>query len=596
MTVTNTTSFSCNVSLTPKTRPRPMLSFPIVQGMGMVTATYNTGTPLLQSSIFFRSMVYGGLLAGSGTARYTVTLMDGIVWYIYLTPSSGSTTPTLTLASPQQIVGDKQFSGNIQVGKNPAGVAMANVQALYDKAAGVYPTTAVITGLAKGTAGTYSLSWAKAGNTSKRLLMWALPHHVASFSSVTSSSAQHLLLQTTTKGFARAVLADSWTMQETLSTSIDLAPWIPSLGSQTRLPSAAVSLISQVAAMELNEDMQAQTDLNSMYYAGKGLAKFAAIVYTANSLANSTGIASAGLVKLKQQFSRFVNNTQIFPLVYDSAWGGMVSSASYVTGDSGVDFGNSYYNDHHFHYGYFVYAAAIIGRLDPSWLNQGTNKAWVQSLVRDYANSVSTDGYFPFSRSFDWYHGHSWAKGLFESFDGKDQESSSEDAFASYAIKVWGHTIGDANMEARGNLMLAIQARSFTDYYLMQSNNQIQPPQFTPNKAAGILFENKIDHTTYFGTNIEYIEGIHMLPLNPSSTLTRNATFVREEWNTYFSNGRVDNISGGWKGILYANLAIIDPRTAYRFFAQSGFQPQWLDGGASRTWYLAYCAGLGGAS
>lgn len=72
---------------------------------------------------------------------------------------------------------------------------------------------------------------------------------------------------------------------------------------------------------------------------------------------------------------------------------------------------------------------------------------------------------------------------------------------------MWGTAIGDANMEARGNLMLAIQARSFSDYILMDSENTIQPAQFVGNKAAGITFEDKLDHTTYFGTNVEYIEG-----------------------------------------------------------------------------------------
>ena len=36
-----------------------------------------------------------------------------------------------------------------------------------------------------------------------------------------------------------------------------------------------------------------------------------------------------------------------------------------------------------------------------------------------------------------------------------DLESSSEDTFASYAIKMWGATIGDANMEARGKRIMA---------------------------------------------------------------------------------------------------------------------------------------------
>lgn len=83
-----------------------------------------------------------------------------------------------------------------------------------------------------------------------------------------------------------------------------------------------------------------------------------------------------------------------------------------------------------------------------------------------------------------------------------------------------------------------------------------------------------------------------MIPLLPSSTLTRKQAFVTEEWNTYFSDGRAATVTGGWKGILYANLAIIDPVTSYNFFANSTFDVSWLDGGASRTWYMALAAGM----
>ena len=216
----------------------------------------------------------------------------------------------------------------------------------------------------------------------------------------------------------------------------------------------------------------------------------------------------------------------------------------------------------------------------------------MNALVRDIANPSAEDTYFPVSRMFDWYHGHSWAHGLYETFDGKDEESSSEDSMSAYAIKMWGRTIGDSNMEARGNLQLALTARSLQNYFLYESRNTVQPGNFIGNKVAGILFENKIDHTTYFGGNVEYIQGIHMLPLLPSSTLTRTRNFVREEWDTFFSDGRVDAVAGGWKGILYANLAIIDPKSAWSFFSQPDFDVSWLDGGASRTWYLVLAAGM----
>src|ERR1700761_8099598 len=218
-------------------------------------------------------------------------------------------------------------------------------------------------------------------------------------------------------------------------------------------------------------------------------------------------------------------------------------------------------------------------------------------LARDYADSITDDEYYPFSRMFDWYMGHSWAEGLFASGDGKNEESSSEDTMASYGIKMWGKVINDKNMEARGNLMLAIQARSLSNYFLYLDSNTVEPSEFIGNKVSGILFENKIDHTTFFGTSIEYIEGIHMLPLMPMSSLIRTTDFVQQEWDAYNFGTYVETLDSGWRGILMANLAIIDPVTSYNFFSNvSGdFFLGYLDGGASWTWYLAWSAALGGS-
>ena len=108
-------------------------------------------------------------------------------------------------------------------------------------------------------------------------------------------------------------------------------------------------------------------------------------------------------------------------------------------------------------------------------------------LVKDYCNPVADDQSFPFSRSFDWYHGHSWAHGVTPFADGKDQESTSEDSHAAYAIKMWGKVIGDKSTEARGNLMLSIMARTFRKYFLMDSANVTQPQQFIGNKVTGTV-------------------------------------------------------------------------------------------------------------
>jgi endo-1,3(4)-beta-glucanase len=87
-----------------------------------------------------------------------------------------------------------------------------------------------------------------------------------------------------------------------------------------------------------------------------------------------------------------------------------------------------------------------------------------------------------------------------------------------------------------------------------------------------------------------------MLPLGSHSGLTRPAEFVKEEWATYFDNGRADAVAGGWRGILYANLALEDPVSAWAFFSQPNFDMSLLDAGASLSWYLTMAATLGGVS
>ncbi|GBF63756.1 endo-1,3(4)-beta-glucanase [Trichophyton mentagrophytes] len=591
MSVAKPQAFSAQAILRPRGGASESITFPLVQGMGFITAIYNNLQPAIQSAVLFRKVEPAGS-PQEGIFKYKITLEDGKNWLLYVTPENGSD-PKLKLENNKLISGPTGFKGVIQVAKNPSA---EEGEGIYDKSAGSYATNIKISG-SVGTdgTGTYKFSFEKAGKGGP-LVMYALPHHVESFDDATKNTKKNMKLSTTTKGMATACVGDSWTMVEgNLPLSMDFAPWRPGPTSQAALSESAKNAIKAVAGNELSQDMEPQTNLNSMYFSGKGLNKFAGAIYTVQELVGDKAAASGPLNSLKESFKRFVDNRQQIPLVYDNVWKGVVSSGTYEKGDTGLDFGNTLYNDHHFHYGYFILTAAIIGKLDPAWLD--ANKAYVNMLVRDSGNSVDNDEHFPFSRAFDWYHGHSWAKGLFESSDGKDQESTSEDTMYAYAIKMWGKTSGDKSMEARGNLMLGVLARTLNNYFLMKSDNVNQPKNFIGNKVTGILFENKIDHTTYFGANLEYIQGIHMLPLLPNSAYTRSAEFVKEEWEAMFASGAAapaENVTGGWKGVLYANLAIIDPEASWKYFAQPSLDLSSIDGGASRIWYLAYAAGLGG--
>jgi endo-1,3(4)-beta-glucanase len=71
---------------------------------------------------------------------------------------------------------------------------------------------------------------------------------------------------------------------------------------------------------------------------------------------------------LKASFEHWFQSSSSTVPSYETAWGGVISKAGAT--NVYVDFGNGYYNDHHFHYGYFLTVAAVIAKFDGAWLNQ----------------------------------------------------------------------------------------------------------------------------------------------------------------------------------------------------------------------------------
>ena len=342
LTTDTLTAFSANVNLVASGATIPAITFPLTQGMGFVSAIYHGVTPNIASDVFFKAITPLNA-PKSGVTKYKIMLDDNTTWLLYATTADGSGL-ALTLTSTTQLVAAGPFTGTIQIAKNPGDIA--SQEAVYDSCAGAYAGTASLSGSANGASGSYTLSWTKSGIDAP-LLMFALPHHVESMDNTTSAGKTSIQLQTTTKGLATAIIGNSWTLEETdMPASIGFAPWDPNTGSSTTLPVNAQNAINNAGLSDLSQDMLAQSNLNSMYYSGKALSKFAAAIYAVHDLAGNVSLANAGLAKLKDAYARFTSNTQQYPLVYESQWGGIVSTAAYVTGNSGDDFGNTYYNDH----------------------------------------------------------------------------------------------------------------------------------------------------------------------------------------------------------------------------------------------------------
>lgn len=265
LTTDSLTDSSVNVNLAPIPGVSPTITFPLVQGMGFVTARYNGGTPILQTIVFFSTITKITTDPKPGVKKFSIVLNDGTTWLLYAYSSTGNDID-FTVVNNGLIQATSNFKGIIQVAKSPN----SNAEALYDAACGVYPLNTTLSGTVGGAVGTYTFSHTKAGMTNTTLLMFALPHHIASFSPGTASAATSLQLITTTKGMATAIVADSWTLEENLPTTLGFAPWSPSNGNQNFAFSAATTkAIQAVAASEVSQNMGAQTNLNSMYYSGK---------------------------------------------------------------------------------------------------------------------------------------------------------------------------------------------------------------------------------------------------------------------------------------------------------------------------------------
>jgi endo-1,3(4)-beta-glucanase len=411
-------AFSVNVNLTPSGANTPLITFPIVQGMGFFTGIYNGGSVLIQSGLGIKQLSPATTIGA--TSRWLVLLSDGHEWAIWITADDSGDVGGLTLSGDgKTITGPGGFNGIVQIAK----IENAGEEGTYDNYAGGYATGVNLSANADGE---YSFGWSKGGDTSKTLVNWALPHHVQSFTGQTSATALNMTLNTLTAGTASAMAADVWFMQEDLPTDVGFAPWAPAgLNNVTfdSLADSAKNLIQNTAKSELGQDMNSQANLNTLYFSGKGFAKFAMVVIVAADMLKNDDLANSGLAQLENVFNNFILNKGQSTFAYDNVWKGIVDPAGYTGGDS-ADFGNTHYNDHMFHYGYFVYTAAVIAYLDPGWLTKNNNKDFINALVRDYSNSIENDPYFPFSRNFDWYRGHSWAGGLSPISDGKGKSYS----------------------------------------------------------------------------------------------------------------------------------------------------------------------------
>ncbi|OWZ21071.1 hypothetical protein PHMEG_0004433 [Phytophthora megakarya] len=549
----------------------------LVNGMAFVSATYSGLTASIESE-------YAMTMADDSTpGKYVIQLPNNQTWVVYSSDTSASFSIDSTGSA---LVSSAAYTGTLRVAVLPD-TGNKNVYDDY--------SSCIIRGgnVSVESRTSYSLQWETEGTgcDSTGLLHFALPHQVEVMTTTQSSEA--IVLHSTTRGqmVGQVTTSSSWTLTEDeADDEVDFYP--------ANKPSAdVVSQINLLSTLKDDIDSDWSLDTGSWYFNGKAYQKYASLcLMTADSsvVGDDSTLLSKCLSKLEGLVEPFLTNTLGAPLAYETAYKGIVTSQVFTANNVDVEFGNGVYNDHHYHYGYWITASAILKKLDPSWSGMAQLETMIWTLLRDVANPSSDDQYFPKFRHFSWFLGHSYSHGVTPMADGKDEESTSEDVNFCYGMMLWGKVTQNKAVEDLGSLMLRLNARAVRTYFLMTSDNTIHPPQFVPNHVTGIFFDNKVDYATWFSAEKYCIHGIQMIPVSPINGLVRTKTFVQEEWDDNLSKETIvtsnDN-TNAWLSLLLVNEAVINQADALEKLATAK-----MDDGLTRSWALYNAASRGESS
>ena len=617
------TELSVTIKYIDTTNTSKYYKAPIVRGMPYVTMIYNNMTPVVHTPLNAVGMI-------NNTIAIPDSQFTGSVFKLNTTGTTGAFRPqTWMIYSSSNITftvmpgavglqGPDNFTGYIRLAHvtydgdpnaqdTTARINLLNSYYKYVPVKGSYSST--INSSSQTAAVNFNFTRyneSSLGNDS--LLMMALPHHI---DMNPSNQVTNTLKYQVIKGTMSEIHGKTWNLSEQLAGY----SWYPKYGDLSTVPVQWRDTIQKFVNQDYIGLFNRQYQWKDIYSAGKSLARMGRVILIADELyeTDSTRYAVMGPLaqtmrdSLKLYLGPWLNgNSTSLPnvppvekdsLMYDTKFGGLVSSRSWdsLHLTNGIDFGSALYNDHHFHYGYIIYAAASIAKKDQQWFTSNGNYYLNRAidLIRDYGNPSRSDNYFALQRYKDVYDGNSWANGLVPYGAGKNQESSSEAVNAWYGMYLFGHAIGNQNIMNTGRHFLAQEIRTAKKYYHIRlpQINPIYPTQYTSKYHNVVnLYNGEIDAHNFFLTVNYTNTGIHVLPITPATEQLWYKDYATDMYD-YTPNGlrhtpcfdpnNVSTIVWNWTTINVGIQATAYPDTALNFFPYYGYDIFKYDNGSS---------------
>jgi hypothetical protein len=334
-------------------------------------------------------------------------------------------------------------------------------------------------------------------------------------------------------------------------------PTLPAVLSAEQRVTLAELVRTDPAAVDPTAALRAQHDT---YWSGKAMLKLAQLAQLAD-ITNQPGIRDRIITALKASLDDwFTASGQPGDkhFAYNAEWD-TIQGYPDSFGSAGD------LNDHHFHYGYFIHAAALVGTFDPAWAS--AQRTMVDLLVADVAGTDTAGTMLPRLRNFSPLAGHSWASGHGAFGSGNNHESSSEAMNFATAVILWGEVSGDPGMTSLGQMLYSVEAEAIAEYWFDRYGT-VFPDDFA-HESVGMVWGDGGSHATWFSAEPEMIKGINFLPFHGGSfylaEMARDPAALLAEISR-LGGGVVDD----WPGIILQYEALVDPAAAVARLAAGG--------------------------
>ncbi|MDG1805282.1 glycosyl hydrolase [Flavicella sp.] len=434
--------------------------------------------------------------------------------------------------------------------------AVSTVANEYKKYAYVFPANTEVNWDYNTTGGTvvtdFSVTTEVKEGTDSDMLLGLLPHQWNNLAAGSNSPQKHSY--ESVRGEVKTMSGNTFSVSNNYSGILPTLPYLSNY-SESFSPSELSEKISQIE----NDGLATWTDSYNEGQVMNRLIQTARIADQMEDLeARDKMIAT--IKERLEDWLTYQSGEVAFLFYYNENWSAMLGYPAGHGQDSNI-------NDHHFHWGYFIHAAAFMEQFEPGWANEWGE--FIDILVRDAASADRNDDKFPFLRNFSPYAGHCWANGFATFPQGNDQESTSESMQFNSSLIHWGTITGNDEIRDLGVYLYTTEQTAIEEYWFdMEERN------FKDGQLYGMVsrvWGNSYDNGTFWTSDITASYGIELYPMHAGSLyLGQNQDYLQKIWDELQANTGIlstnDTNPNLWHDTIWKYLSFLDPERAIELY------------------------------